>query len=164
MKLLLLLVSVIGVVYSYDFDLVLPGLIEKTLAEGPKHVDILNERERKLYLAILRPKVKGDRLKKAFANKKIKGMFFEAMRVVLKEHGVSPLAADFLGTVYEVSKSAKAKEDPQYFVPFVVGSFMLLEDSEKELVAKGDPELIKKLQEVANKDEQVTELLTTLVA
>ncbi|CAD5207755.1 unnamed protein product [Bursaphelenchus okinawaensis] len=91
-------------------------------------------------------------------------MSFEAIRVVLKEHGVSPLAADFMGTVYEVSKSAEVKEDPQYFVPFVVGSFMLLEASETELVAKDDPDLIKKLQGVANKDEQVTELLTTLVA
>ncbi|CAD5210889.1 unnamed protein product [Bursaphelenchus xylophilus] len=164
MKFVLLFIAVVIGVSAYDFDKVLPGLIERTLAEGPKHVDILNERERKLYLAILRPKVKPDRLKKAFANRKIKGMFFEAMRVVLKENGISPLAGDFLGTVYEVSKSAKAKEDPQYFVPFVVGSFMLLEDSEKELVARGDPELIRQLQEFADKDEKVTELLTTLVA
>lgn len=132
---------------------------DKTLAEGPKHVDILNERERKLYLAVLHPRVPPARLRKAFANRKIKGMFFEAMRVVLKAEGVSPLAADFLGTLYELRHSSRAREEPRFFVPFLVGSYMLLEDSEKELVRRGDPDLLRRLELVADDDEQVEQLI-----
>lgn len=64
--------------------------------------------------------------------------------------------------MYELMKSAKAKQDPKYFVPFVVGSYMLLDDNERDLVKRGDSELIEKLESFANNDKKVEELVANI--